>query len=171
MTISTPLRRVPPSREQLSEALSRLTGHDSRRAAFHLALPVDAVDRFSVRRTVGTWVWRDVSTAHADPVDAACALAALGWCDDDRFVDLSADPVTWLKPIRSGAQIIVFGLDTLFGLPLLSVPARMGEQAALGIATDMVRTGVTAGEIEVGDGARLRLEPGIGCVTGKIVVT
>jgi len=140
------LRRVPASRDQVREAIDRLAPGRPASTAFHLALPNTTSTGFSVRREQGMWTWRGVSTAHQDAVDASCALAALGWVDQDRFVDLSLDPLNWLKPIRTGAQIVVFGLDVLFDKPLLSVPAVLGPDEALRAACLVVQGVVSPGD-------------------------
>jgi hypothetical protein len=158
-------RRVPPSREQLLQALSRLKPGRSELAAFHLALPTHTPANFGLRREAGLWTWRGVSTAHRDPVEAACALAALGWVDTDRFLDINSCPSCWVKPVRTGAQVVVFGSDILFDVPLLRVPADVRPDDVSHIAHCVI-----AGEKAVGDlletsTGQLRLVDAVGGLT------
>lgn len=161
--INSNLRRVPASRDQVRSALARLKPGRSADAAFHLALPYETSTGFSLRKDKGMWTWRGVSTAHQDSVNASCALAALGWNDVDRFVDLSLDPINWIKPIRTGAKIIVFGMDILFDKPLISLPMGLSDDEIIRIATLVVEDKIIIGSIVGTENGNMIVLENVGC--------
>ena len=109
------------------------------------------------------WTWRGVSTAHQDSVNASCALAALGWNDVDRFVDLSLDPINWIKPIRTGSKIIVFGMDVLFDKPLISLPLGLSGNEITRIASLVVQGKINIGSIVGTENGNLIVIENVGC--------
>lgn len=63
--------------------------------------------------------------------ETACQLAAVGYREGDTYLDLEApDPAAWVKPVRSGSRVILFGMDLLFGSPLLLMSPELESLAA-----------------------------------------
>ena len=124
---------APPTPQSLEIAAARLGPALRPEMYLHLALPTSDAIGLQVRRGARGWRWRGVSVNSLTP-DAACQLAALGYRDGDVYLDLEApDPAAWVKPIRSGSRVILFGMDVLFASPLLLLLPEME-----GLAVDAV---------------------------------
>lgn len=116
---------APPSASELTAAAARLAPGRPGDCLFHLALPVSSPLGLAARRVMpGGWEWRGVRVPH-DGADSAARLARLGWSSGDAFLDLSGDPCSWIKPVRSGAYVVFFGSDILFDLPKLVMDPRV----------------------------------------------
>lgn len=108
-----------PTPESLRNASRRVGSPNDAAVLLHLALPVSDAVGLQCRRDLNGWAWRgfSISTVTAE---SAARLAALGYRDTDRYLDLEgAEPQHWVKPVRSGSRIVTFGSDLLFGAPLL----------------------------------------------------
>lgn len=118
-----------PSPDSLRNASRRVGSANDAAVLLHLALPVSDAVGLQCRRDLNGWTWRgfSVSTVTAD---SAARLAALGYRDTDRYLDLEGtEPQHWVKPIRSGSRMVTFGSDLLFGAPLLLLDPDQSLQA------------------------------------------
>lgn len=103
-------------------------------AALHLALPIDAVGGIDAWRDQTGWHWRDVTVpAFGDPIDEIVELVRRGQREDDQLLELSGDPLSWLKILRSGTRRIVFGSDLLFDLPPIVVDLSVSDELVVGV--------------------------------------
>lgn len=132
MTNPSALPAVPPTIDELRTAIASLPHARPRACALHLALPVDAVAGIDAHFDGTAWRWRDVVVPESgDPVADAATLVAAGARPDDRFLDLTDAPWTWVKVLRSGLRSIAYGLDFIHGGPLVA--------AEDGVTVDQVR--------------------------------
>ena len=113
----------PPSAEQISLALGRLPNYPRDEAqaltrALHLALPADEIPLMVVTRESDGLHYRGTVIPEGDGVaEVASRVARAGWRRDDLFLDLDAEPSSWIKVVRSGSRRIAFGARLLFGTP------------------------------------------------------
>lgn len=76
--------------------------------------------------------------------------------ETDTFCELTAPPATWLKPIRSGAHILLAGASELFG----SQPVRVRHDAASPATLAALSSAVAGGSLRDGCGPfRVRRDP------------
>lgn len=122
-----------PTAAQVTGALTRLPGApDQARAALHVALPVTAAVGPDAWAADGRVHFRGFSEPLAEDAPSSVArLARRAQRPADTFVDLTAEPHTWVKVLPSGARRVVFGTDVLFGTPLASLEDGVEEGAAL----------------------------------------
>lgn len=125
----------PPPPDAVLAALRRLPGAVSSPAAavLHLATPVHVAVGVEARAANGWFTVRTHSVAALEPglvemVRAATAASAAAHEDGDEYLDLSGDPSTWVKVLRSGFRRVAFGADVLFGGPLTTVEDGVSDQ-------------------------------------------
>lgn len=126
----------PPTAAQLLNAWDKIGRPGPvEQVMLHLGTPNDVAvsagawataDRFTLRGRVAPargnqpdQVAVDVSTAARTAVRRT-----------DRYLDLHADPSTWIKVLRSGVHRIAYGADLLFGFPPLLLADNVDPAAA-----------------------------------------
>jgi hypothetical protein len=115
----------PPTLDQLTRAVG-VCATDTLLTRLHLALPADTPASCGVHISSQDLVWRGtVVTRSGDDTADALLLAHLGTREGDRFSMLGgADPTAWVKPLRSGHRVVVYGATVLLGLPpIVAEPA------------------------------------------------
>lgn len=140
------MRLCPPTATELERAAALLPVRPTNAALLHLATPATAVIGVHVAGFGSRWCYRS-HRFHmgADPLATAATTAALGHAEGDFYLDLSAgDPVSWVKMLRSGADLHAYGSDLLLGLPHLYADAALGAD----VLADTMRALVTGSPIE-----------------------
>jgi hypothetical protein len=143
----------PPSAEQISLALGRLPNYPRDEAqaltrALHLALPADEIPLMVVTRESDGLHYRGTVIPEGDGVaEVASRVARAGWRRDDLFLDLDAEPSSWIKVVRSGSRRIAFGARLLFGTPELSLEDGVPEEVAYAVVQLAIDQAVQAPQI------------------------
>lgn len=152
---------LTPDTHAINAAMLRLPHGWCRGAAVHLALPVDCVVGIDARFDGEVWTWRDHSVAETGDFAADAAdLAARGHRDGDFYLDLAGDPAGWVKTLRSGARRIVYGMDALFGGPLISADDDVTNAQVAAVVGARVHSGLGGVPTVVGDGENAVLVDG-----------
>lgn len=94
----------------------------------------------------GDWV---TPTAVAQP---ACAAAARAHRDGDTYLDLSADPATWVKVLRSGVRRVATGPELLWGGPRIVLEDDV-DANAVAVLAGLLRQGPVDFPLLLGDAA------------------
>lgn len=108
---------------------------------FHLLTPITEAPGIQIQLNNSTLSWRRLAFNEKEVSRTALprALPRLRGSvsnetsPSEKFLDLAFDPVHWVKPIRSGSRIILFGTDLLFGLPRVSLDLAVPLEAVPGI--------------------------------------
>lgn len=155
----------------VADVLSVVYRHDPPNplvAVAHLMTPVDVVPGVQVRVVEGHLCWRGERVAVpggdlSSTVATVARLVATARVPGDVFLDLSAPAGTWLKPVRTGAFVHLFGSREVFAGPAVTVDPRLpgevvtrlceaaalgllpgaGEALVAGTAVTIVRSGLT----------------------------
>lgn len=130
-----------------NEALSPITDPDHyARRALHLLTPVTDVSDISIRFAGSHLRWRRLiiplphllTSTGLVPLERLVELVSQESRPTDLFLDLSFDPVHWVKPIRSGARTVLFGSDLLFGLPHIALDPMVPADAIPGVLRHII---------------------------------
>lgn len=151
-----------PAVADVLAAVYRLDPPAPLRAVVHLSTPLDAVVGLHVRVADGMLRWRGeaVRLPGGDLSAAAVVVAGLvarGRVPGDRFVALGAAPWAWLKPVRSGASVHMFGASELFGHQHVMVDPALGELVVEQVGHLLADHALVPGPGELA-GARVRVD-------------
>lgn len=123
-TLSKRADRQTPSAYPLQsisvrEALQKVHGKgDLIQTLAYICLPTQVVPATALVQSNGHLAYRGHKRViQHDPLLELLELARDGHNDGDTYVDLTADPLDWLRIRRSGAQLHVYGAKELLGLP------------------------------------------------------
>lgn len=116
------MNEQPLDADEIEGALSRCVRRDSEALAV-VALPWGCAP-FELVSKPQSWAWRGCEQPHgADRIASLAELVARCHRGDDRYVDPAAPPWSWVRPIRSGAGLVVFGAEAVLGAPALTADA------------------------------------------------
>lgn len=117
----------PLSRDDIERCLQQVS-RPSRRAALLVALPRTELPVCS--GPDGSWAWRGACVPFGtDPIASLAELVARQSRPGDSFIDPGAPVWAWARPLRSGCDVVVFGMPELVGRPALRVDAAVDDPA------------------------------------------
>jgi hypothetical protein len=113
-------------------------------AAAHLLSPVNTALGLQLRLTgraggVRTLHFRRTeqvlsTTEAADAVAKIRSQISSAHVEGDEYLSLVDVPGSWMKPLRTGSRVVLFGSDVLFGSPLISMSAELAAAPGTGPA-------------------------------------